>query len=265
QALGAGVYAMTPAPPSARGRCWAALLHGDPDSALSHRTAAVIWQLIKDPAFGRVVHVTSRRHRRSRRGVVAHQARLPPSDLTRRDGLRVTSLARTLLDLAATESEGLLLVAVRQALTLHGGRKRSLFAILDRAGGHRGRGPLRRALRRLAADPGRGPSRGTLEDRFWLALVPRMGELPPYQRNLEIRLPSGEVYLGDIVFPDQRTVVELDFRGHHDNDPSFDADRLRDRRLAAVGWLVVRITGRHLDEDAPGAVDDLLSTLAHRV
>ncbi|MCW3014348.1 MAG: hypothetical protein JWO02_1440 [Solirubrobacterales bacterium] len=262
QLEGGGIYCMGAVPPSPRGRCWAALLGGGKECALSHRTAAVLWALVKD--YGAFIHVTSRTHRRHRRGIVLHQASLDPRDITRRNGLRVTSLARTLLDLAATEIEGVLLVAVRQALTLHKGRKRSLFAILDRAGGHPGRGPLRRALEALAVDPASGDSRGPLEDAFWLALVPYMHLVPSYQRNLQIRGPGDEVHLGDIVFAKQRVVVELDARDHHDNDPAFDSDRRRDQRLIASGWIVIRITPRHLKDDAASVISDLLATLAAR-
>jgi very-short-patch-repair endonuclease len=262
QMSGGEIYCMGAVPPSSRGRCWAALLRGGEESALSHRTAAVLWALIRD--HGPVIHVTNRTHRRQRPGTAVHQASLDPQDVTRRDGLRVTSLARTLLDLAATEIEAILLVAVRQALTLHKRRKRSIFAILERAGGHPGRGPLRRALGLLAADPGSGDSRGSLEDAFWLALLPFAHLIPPYQRNRQIRGPGDEVYLGDIVFAKQRVVVELDARDHHDNDPAFDSDRRRDLRLIASGWIVIRITPRHLRDDAATVVADLLATLAAR-
>lgn len=261
-ALGGGVYCLAAAPPTPRGRCWAALLRGRPESAISHRTAAVLWALLKD--WGALVHLTARSHRRHRAGLAMHQAALAPQDVVQRHGLRVTSLARTLLDLAATESHAVLLVAVRQALTLHRTRKRSIFAILERAGGHRGRGPLRRALAAIATDPGAGDTRGALEDAFWLALVPHVDRLPPYERNVQIRLPSGEVYLADIVFPGPRVVLELDARDHHDNDPSFDSDRRRDQRLAATGRIVMRITPRHLKDEVEAVIDDLLTTLEAR-
>jgi very-short-patch-repair endonuclease len=259
---GGGVYRMSAAPPSPRGLCWAALLRAGPDAVLSHRTAAVLWALVQD--WGPRLHVTSRRHRRHGHATVLHQATLTAHDTTRRNGLRVTSLARTLLDLAATEPEAVLLVAVRQALTLHGTRKRSVFAGLDRAGGHPGRGPLKRALDALAADPGRGEGRGPLEDAFWLTVLPYRDRLPAYERNVSIRLGTDDVYTGDIVFAGPRVVVELDSREFHDNDSSFDSDRRRDRRLAANGWLVIRITHRHLRDDAAGVIEDLLAVLAAR-
>ncbi len=261
-AEGGGVYRMSAVPPSPRGRCWAALLRAGPADVLSHRTAAVLWALVKD--WGRLVHVTSRRHRRHGRGTRLHRAALTSADVCRRSGLRVTSLGRTLLDLAATEPEAVLLVAVRQALTLHGTRTRSIFATLARAGGHPGRGRLARALDVLAADPGGGEGRGPLEDAFWLAVQPYRDRLPTYERNMPIRLGEEEVYTGDIVFGGPRVVVELDSREFHDNDPSFDSDRARDRRLAAAGWIVIRITFRQLRGDPAAVIEDLLAILVAR-
>ncbi len=259
---GGGVYCMSAAPPTPRGRCWAAVLRAGSGAALSHRTAAVLWALMKD--WGARVHVTTRRHRRHGYGTVVHQSALRAADVTRRGGLPVTSLGRTLLDLAATESEAVLLVAVRQALTLHGSLKRSIFATLRTAGGHPGRGPLRRALAELATDPGSGEARSPLEDAFWLALLPVREQLPAYRRNVTIRLGADDIYTGDVVFPGPRVVVELDSRAFHDNDPSFDSDRRRDRRLAAAGWVVIRITHRQLRDDAAGVIADLLALLAAR-
>lgn len=262
QRVGRGVYAWGARPPLPRTRCWSALLAYGPGSALSHRTAAVLWSLVKH--LGSVLHVTSPTRRRDRHGIRAHEAPLRDEDVvTREDGLRVTTLPRTLLDLAATEHEAVLLVAVRQALTLHRTLTASIFALLADAGGHRGRGPLRRALSAVARDPGSGESRGSFEDAFWLALLPHADRLPEYTRNQLIR-NGDEAYQGDLVFPGPRVVIELDVRDHHDNDPSFDADRRRDRRLAAWGWVVIRITPRHLREDPDAVIEDLLAALGAR-
>jgi hypothetical protein len=51
------------------------------------------------------MHVTTPRKLRSRPGITVHRATLHPQDITRRHGIPVTSAARTILDLAATDAE----------------------------------------------------------------------------------------------------------------------------------------------------------------
>jgi hypothetical protein len=73
-------------------------------AVLSHESAAAIWGL---PQFGpppRVIHVASdeRRMGRGSRGVRVHTLRLAPEDVVWHEGVLVTSLARTVLDLAAS-------------------------------------------------------------------------------------------------------------------------------------------------------------------
>jgi hypothetical protein len=72
-AEGGGVCRMGAAPPSPRGRCWAALLRAGATDVLSHRTAAVLWALIRD--WGPQLHLTSRRHRRDGHGTRLHRPR----------------------------------------------------------------------------------------------------------------------------------------------------------------------------------------------
>ena len=63
-----------------------------------------------------------------------------------------------------------------------------------------------------------------------------------------------EGYEVDCVWPEARLIVELDSRTHHAVAHAFEEDRVRDRRLEANGWRVVRITWRQL-HDTPGAVE----------
>ncbi len=92
------VYAVGHAHLTWRARLVAALLYAGEGSILSHQTAAVEWKLVEARA-GATVHVTTPGRRRSFKWVKVHRSN--EIDFERRNGLPVTSLARTLVDYAA--------------------------------------------------------------------------------------------------------------------------------------------------------------------
>lgn len=255
------VFRMSATPLSMRGRHWAALLAVGPGALLSHITAAIVWGLLNPALSGRIVHVSAARHLRSRPGIAVHECVLDPRDVRQHRGLAVTSLGRTVLDCAATESFATTEALMLQLFTLHKGHVRAVRATVARSGGHRGVGIVTKLLNQMASDPGSGDFRSRLETRFWEVLRPFRARLPPYVRNQPIRGSDGTFYECDIVFAPQRVIVELDSRAFHDNDPRFDADRRRDQRLVAAGWKVLRITWRHLHDEPDGVVRDLLASL----
>jgi very-short-patch-repair endonuclease len=60
---------------------------------------------------------------------------------------------------------------------------------------------------------------------------------------------GGELIQADCVWPGQRLIVEVDGRAWHDTAAAFERDRRRDRRCAAAGWRVVRVTEKALTDD----------------
>jgi hypothetical protein len=90
----------------------AAVLACGEGAVLSHRSAAVCWCCADREDL--VPHVTAP-HRVRPAGVVAHRGRLAPADVTVRNGIPVTSAARTLVDLAQLLSEEDLERVVREA------------------------------------------------------------------------------------------------------------------------------------------------------
>jgi hypothetical protein len=194
------------------------------------------------------VHATTRTHRRSLRGVHVHQSTtLAPPDLRTRDGLRVTALARTLLDLAALD-EAALAHALNEALVRRMVPRSELDAAI--ATRRRGAGRLRAAL-----DAGPAPTRSALERRF-LALVARAG-LPRPLTNA--RVGRWEV---DALWPAQRLIVELDGFAAHATRRAFEADRLRDLEHGAAGYRTVRLTHRQLAARPEAVAARLAAALA---
>jgi predicted transcriptional regulator of viral defense system len=96
-----GVYAVSPARLRTEGYWLAAVLACGPGAVLSHRSAASLWELRAAAAPAIDVTVPSRSGRKRRRGIRVHRSsRLTAEEVMTREGIPVTTVARTLLDLA---------------------------------------------------------------------------------------------------------------------------------------------------------------------
>src|SRR4051794_3459382 len=105
-----GVYAVGHRRLTQRGWWMAAVLAGGAGTVLSHRAAAALWQI---RASDMIDVTTLRRLRRS--GIVAHNNTLQRDEITTRDGIPVTPVARPLLDLAAVLQPAALEHALNEA------------------------------------------------------------------------------------------------------------------------------------------------------
>jgi hypothetical protein len=234
-----GVYAVGHSLLSMEGRYMAAVLACGDDALLSHRSAAALWGLRPVPG-GRIEVTTPHRGRRSRNGITVHATRsLAPGDTAVCSGIPCTSVARTLLDLAAVLSPRALDRALDQSCVLRLYDQGAVEAVLERGRGRRGARMLRRHVARLADEP--APTRSELERRF-LELVRDAGFPEPLVNGL---VAGYEV---DFSWQAQRLVVETDGRSTHDTPYAFERDRERDLELERTGWHVVRVSWRQLVE-----------------
>ena len=229
-----GVYAVGCPPLTLATRFMGAVLACGEDAWLSHFSAAA-W-LGMSPWEERHPEVTVIGSAAARRpGLRVHRARsLHPHDVARHDGIRVTSAARTALDLAAIVTPGVLRRMVRQALGERRVTATQLAAVLSRANGHRGCGALAEVVAARAC-----PTRSELEDRL-LDLVLNAG-LPEPRVNAEVVL-GGRRVVPDLYWPDRRLVVEADGAAWHDNRVAREADAERQALLEAHGERVLRVT-----------------------
>jgi len=227
------------------GRYMAAVLACGERAALSYRSCAAKRGLRPDRRSVVDVTVPTRRAGRERRGIAAHTSTtLLPHDIETVDGIRCTSVARTLLDLAEVlDTRGLERVC-EQAEVLRVFDLRQVDDVLARARGRRGAKRLAEVLADLR--PGTTLTRQELEERF-LALC-RSHDLPRPDVNAWIALPPTGAE-ADFMWRAQRLDVELDGRDVHMTPQAFESDRLRDQRLQVAGWRVVRFTGRQLKDD----------------
>lgn len=227
------------------GRRFAAVLACGSSAVLSHVSAAEAWGL--HPGARARYDVTVPRTLRPRPGLSPHRGVLAEDERTRLDGLPVTTVARTLLDLAAVLDEHRLERALERAEILRLLDLGALSALLGRYPRRAGTPALRGILRRGALDP--RMTRSDFEEAFLAFLAAR--DLPRPSSGVWVPMDDGEgpgVEL-DVAWPAARLAVELDPRSTHGTAAAFERDRRKDQRLLLVGWRVVRITPRRLREE----------------
>jgi hypothetical protein len=233
----------------------ATFLWAGPDAVISHQTAAALWGL---GTFGEAspVHVTVGSALPPPPAVVAHRARLRPRDVVTLNGLRVTSVLRTLLDLSMTENEADVVRAVDSALA----KKRivvdDLRRFVDRHPRHPGIALLRRLLH--AYEGGDGPVESELEARV-LEVIDAAGVPRPVKQRT-VRL-GGARHRLDFVFPGTKVVIEADGFAWHAHPLSFEKDRARANALAARGYVVLHWTWAALEERPSQLISELVHAL----
>jgi hypothetical protein len=234
-----GVYAVGHTVLGREGRLLAAVLACGKDAVLSHRSAAAHWGLLHTDATR--IDVTTRRKRAGNATIRLHRSRsLDARDTTTHQGIAITSVPRTLLDLAATTQSHLFERALAQAQHLHLYDHRAIEHIIARANGHRGTGALARAT---ARDP--KLTKSDWEARF-LKLVRGAG-LPEPLVNLPLHAPDFGECWPDFHWPAHRVIVETDGWATHRTRAAFERDRAKDAALTAAGYRVMRFTWRTAD------------------
>jgi very-short-patch-repair endonuclease len=237
-----GVFAVGHPGLTPRGRWAAAVLSAGERAALSNRSAGALWGICRDGA--EVSVTTDGRDRRGAAGVETHAGRLRPGDTAIIDGIRVTKVARTLLDLAEVLTVEQLVAAIDQATANRQLHASLMSSVIKASRGRRGLKPLRAAL--LRTRPQDVLTRSELERRA-RRLVATAG-LPAPEMN--VRVDGYEV---DMLWRDAGLVVELDGSEYHDPE----RDTRKTNNLMARGWTVQRFTWRQVVNDPAWVVQSL--------
>ncbi|HET7510402.1 MAG TPA: type IV toxin-antitoxin system AbiEi family antitoxin domain-containing protein [Solirubrobacterales bacterium] len=247
-----GVYAIGHTALSDRARATAALLVFPGTAVLSHGSAAWLWGLV--PTAPREAEVTVAARGNRRHGLRVHRVwSLPDDERTIYEGLPVTSVARTLVDLAGTSSGRGLSRVVDRA------RRRSKLdlAAVDRALGRRsgsfGRERLQDVLR-LYRQPVFDRARSEL---LFLDAI-HDADLPAPRMNTWVE--SCEI---DAYWETERFAVEVDGWESHGSREAFESDRLRQEDLKLAGIDSIRITARRIEQE-PRVVAKRLKLLLMR-
>lgn len=171
--------------------------------------------------------------------------------MTTIDHLPITTVARTIVDLAAVLSAAHLGRVVEGCLVeekVDWGSLADTFAKLARRG-KPGVHHLRAVLARL--EPGIEASESVLESGL-LGLL-RAAGLPPPVQQLPLPWRTRGIGRVDFAYRDQRLIIEADGRRWHTRAEAFEADRRRDNLAMLAGWRVLRFTWKDLEE-RPDAV-----------
>jgi very-short-patch-repair endonuclease len=170
--------------------------------------------------------------RARRRGIRVHRSlTLVPPDVTLLRGIPVTTPARTIADLRLATLEGL------------------PGAISPRE--------LRKAIRQANVlalpidESARDRTRGDLEQDF--LLLCRRHRLPAPEVNVRVG-----PYLVDFLWRSRQLVVETDSYLHHGGREAFQGDRGRDLDLKRLGYEVLRLSERQIDEEPEAVAETLL-------
>jgi very-short-patch-repair endonuclease/predicted transcriptional regulator of viral defense system len=249
------VYRLGPRPLTKHGKWLAAVLAMGRDSVLSHESAAALWGMARNRL---TVDVTAPRGRQGRPGRAAirlHRCQLERDECIVHVGIPVTTVARTLFDLAERSEPERLKGAWDEADRLHLLRLREVATIYERRPGRR---RARKRIRPLLLAEQRyvGDTDSPLEDRF-AAFVAAQG-LPQAQTNV---LVDGDAV--DALWPTARLIVELDSWEFHSHRSAFEKDRSRDADHLLQGYRTIRVTHRRLDEEPDRLAAQIRALLAH--
>ncbi len=234
----------------------AALLWAGPGSVASHRCAAALWGFDSCPRGP--VEITTLRNLRSddAKHVVIHRYQtLLPDEVETLGDIKLTGVARTLLDLAAVVRSGRLEAAMDSALRRKQVTLPQLRLTLSRNArrGRRGIRAFRRALD--LRDHSYVPLHPGLEKKIWRLI--EASDLPTPLREYPIIEGGKEIYRIDFAYPDGMLAIEADGWEYHSDRGSWSNDQGRSNVLTVRGWRLLRFT----EEDATERPHELIATI----
>jgi uncharacterized protein DUF559/putative AbiEi antitoxin of type IV toxin-antitoxin system len=243
-----GVYAVGHSSLRLHGRWTAAVLACGRRAVLSHRDAAALWG-IRGTARAKIDVTAPGRTRSGLPGIDLHLVRrLAAEDRTIHERVPVTTVARTLFDLAEVLPPPALEGAFDEANSRDLFDLKALEGVMRRNPGRRAHRPLRALIPRLSETP--QITRSVLE-RCFLHLC----------REAGIPMPTMNAWIAgyevDALWAGRRLVVELDGFAFHRTRSAFERDRVKAEALQLAGFTVLRFTYRRLLDDPGGVIRTL--------
>jgi very-short-patch-repair endonuclease len=193
--------------------------------------------------------------------VLVHRSRLEPADCAAVRGIPVTSVARSLIDLAGCVSEERLERLLDHALVNRLVRRIELTERAEALGraGRKGAGVLAALLE--ARPESRRPMGSEFEGRLFRAL--EAARLPVPVPQFRVVLPGGDERFLDFAYPEVKLAIEADSYLWHASREAWERDRERNNELIALGWSFLPLTWsvvRYRPAEAARQVQDSLET-----
>ena len=227
-----------------------------PDAVVSHHTAGELHGLARLPSGIASVSV----HARTTHwfpGVEVHRSQdIQPAHLTEVDGLPITTIPRTIVDLAAVLTQRHLAIVVDEALAEGQTSVGQARLVLDEVA-RRGK-PGVRALRKVLDIRSPGPERGSQLERFGARVLIGGGLAEP---EYEFPIPWATDRRFDAAYPHRSLGIEWDSRRWHSQVDAIARDRARDREAVLHGWRVLRFTWEDLTQHPNEVVDTVRRAL----
>ena len=255
-----GVYSVPWVPTTWKQRAAAAQLWAGSTAVLSHNSAARLWQL--DVDHDAEVHITVENRLHSPRPWLKVHKVSSPSRAVRIEGLSVTPLSQTLLDVAAAVAPDDLEEALESALRRRLTTMPKLQAFVEQhcVRGRRGCAPLRRLLNERGDIPATG---SRFETRFNRLL--RKARLPLPRRQVEIF--DGGRFIGrvDFAYPEAKILIEADGYLFHSGRKAWQRDGRKGNVYGLQGWLILRFTTEDLKERPNEVIETVRAALGGRL
>jgi very-short-patch-repair endonuclease/predicted transcriptional regulator of viral defense system len=230
-----GVYAVGHRNRSRETMWMAAVLASGDGAVLSHRPAGALWGLCRSQGWP---EATVPAQRRPRRGIVLHRSELPADERTVHDGIPVTTVSRTILDLATVLDVRGVEKAINEAEIKLLWDELSLYDLLHRYPRRPGNKNIRAALAKRREGP--TPTKSDLEEL--LIRFADKGGFPRPETNVVV-----EGFEVDCIWRRQRVIIEVDGWETHKTRAAFERDREKSRILQAAGWRCVPVTHRQIE------------------
>jgi len=228
-------------------------------TAVSHLAAARVWELDGFNQEGIEVVVAEGQHVRRSEFFVHRSINMDLADIATRQGIPVTGIARTVLDVAGVVGHRRLNHTVDCVLRKQLVTWQMLYSVLVRhsARGRNGCGPLRRLLEERFGDQAIPDSKWNRDVGY---LITDAG-LPEPHFEHEVRHDGKFVARVDLAYPDARLAIECDSVRWHLNKESFVSDPRRRNRLLNAGWQVLSFTWDDYAHHSDRLVADVRSAL----
>jgi very-short-patch-repair endonuclease len=216
----------------------AAVLACGGEALASHRSAARLWGLARVSEDGVEVTVVGRECRSRERLRVHSVEALAREDRAEQRGIPVTAPARALIDFAATASREEAERAIAEGFALELVTEPQIIGAIARAPSRAGVALVRAILGQEG-----GPSRTRSGGEGAMLRLIRAARLPAPLTNVPV---AG--FTADFLWPEQRLIVEVDGYPFHAHRAAFERDHRRDIVHRDAGYVVLRFTGKQLEE-----------------